>query len=145
MIFCPSCPESITFSDRTRVINTYQDFSEIAEAYLAADLCLGQLSDNERLSRTIPHKAFESAYFAKPYLTARQDGILEIFDEGQEILCFEPNSSEDLSKKIIEVISDESLKSIGKRMHERYDTFYSQNKLTQNLLEILIELSKSTK
>lgn len=145
LIFSPQCPDSIVFSKRSRVFSDFQDFQTIVEGYKKADLCLGQLSDNERLSRTIPHKAFESAYFAKPYLTARQDGILEVFDEGQEILCFEPNSSEDLSKKIIEVIGDESLKSIGKRMHKRYDTFYSQNKLTQNLLEILIESSKSAK
>jgi glycosyltransferase involved in cell wall biosynthesis len=52
---------------------------EMRELYRFCDVALGQISENERLNYTIPHKAFEAGYFAKTYITPRVGGIAEIY------------------------------------------------------------------
>jgi glycosyltransferase involved in cell wall biosynthesis len=98
------------FSSRTRVIEDYFTSKGELAGYLAqADLSLGQLSNHKRLRRTIPHKAYESAFLGVPYLTARNKGILEIFNEDVEVFCFIPGSAEDLAKKISYLSVNKSL------------------------------------
>ncbi len=66
-------------------------------------LSLGQLSNHDRLNRTIPHKAFESIAMKIPYLTARNKGILELLKENETCFCCNPADAEDLAQKILEL------------------------------------------
>lgn len=66
-------------------------------------LSLGQLSDHERLTRTIPHKTFESIAMRIPYLTARNKGILELLKENETCFCCNPADAQDLARKILEI------------------------------------------
>jgi glycosyltransferase involved in cell wall biosynthesis len=72
-------------------------------------LSLGQLSDHERLGRTIPHKAFESIAMKLPYLTARNKAVLELLTEKEMCFCGNPADAQDLAKKILEIKNNQSL------------------------------------
>jgi len=47
---------------------------------------LGQMSTNERLERTIPHKAFESMLLQIPFMTSDVAGVRELFDDKSAVL-----------------------------------------------------------
>lgn len=138
-IFSPGIPTSLNFSRNTFVFNNYIDSKQkFAKIYLSANLTLGQLSSHRRLDRTIPHKAYESALFSKPYLTSRTNGILEVFAENREVLCFQPANPMDLANKIKSFFSDAcNFKKIGIGMHDKYILELSQSKLALRLLDLM--------
>jgi glycosyltransferase involved in cell wall biosynthesis len=127
------------FSSRTRVINEYfTSKGELAGFLAQADLSLGQLSNHKRLRRTIPHKAYESAYLGVPYLTARNKGILEIFKEDEEVFCFDPGSAEDLAKKISFLsVNKGLLENSAGNIRFKYERELSQKLLGKKFLEEL--------
>jgi glycosyltransferase involved in cell wall biosynthesis len=127
------------FSDKTTVISSYFDSKKDIARYIAnSDLSLGQLSEHPRLSRTIPHKAFESAFLGVPYLSARNSGILEIFQENKEIYCFDPGSAEDLAAKIRFLKSErELLLESGRSIKEKYSRTLSQKVLSEEFMRMV--------
>lgn len=129
----------IKFSKKTKVINQFfESKNDIATIMANSDLSLGQLSGHSRLNRTIPHKAFESAYLGIPYLTARNIGILEIFNEDEEIFCFDPGSPEDLAKKIRFLNRHRDLlKKSSLAIQLKYRSALSQELMSRQLLSEL--------
>jgi glycosyltransferase involved in cell wall biosynthesis len=77
---------------------------------LECHLSLGQLADNPRLQRTIPHKAYESLALGLPYLTARAPGILELLIEGDTCVCFRPGNAKNLAAAIVRLRDDTRLR-----------------------------------
>ena len=138
-VFSPGLPENITFSSNTIVNRFYLNSkSDLAKVYNSAALTLGQLSDHKRLKRTIPHKAFESAFLSKPYLTARNFGINELFSETQEVECFNAGDPLDLALKIKFLLNQpDTLKFLANNMHTKYKSHCSQLKLSEHFLEIV--------
>lgn len=63
--------------------------AELRERMSESSLSLGQFEDNSRLSRTIPHKAFESFAMGIPYLSGDAPAIRELVIEG-ETGCLSP-------------------------------------------------------
>jgi len=59
---------------------------EMREIYEISDIVIGQVSNHPRLGYTIPHKAFEAAYFSKCYITAKSSGVGEIFDSNSAVM-----------------------------------------------------------
>jgi glycosyltransferase involved in cell wall biosynthesis len=138
-IVSPKIPNGIQFSCNTIVLDQFLNTKqELASIYLGSNLTLGQLSAHSRLSRTIPHKAFESAFFSKPYLSARTKGITELFLEGEEILCFKPNDAQDLANKIKDYFDKSyTYMKVGANMRRKYDSDLSQSKLAGLFLTII--------
>lgn len=66
---------------------------------------IGQVSNNERLERTIPHKAFESMLLRIPFLTGDAAGIREIFDDESAILV-QRGSETDMVEQIRKLKND---------------------------------------
>jgi glycosyltransferase involved in cell wall biosynthesis len=130
---------AMEFSGNTTIISSYFDSKQDIARHIAnSDLSLGQLSNHPRLSRTIPHKAFESAFLGVPYLSARNSGILEIFQENNEIFCFDPDSAEDLAAKIRLLKSERKLLwESAKRIKETYLNTLSQKVLAEEFLRII--------
>lgn len=138
-VYMPGIPKEIKFADNTIVRSEFLTKLEISKLLQKSDLSLGQLQNHKRLSRTIPHKAYESAYLSKPYLTARSKGILEIFEENREVLCFTAGDSSQLSETIIQCyIHRKKLPIIGKKMHIKYVHNYSQDKLANQFLNHIL-------
>lgn len=138
-VLSPGLPRNIKFGKNTVVIRNFiRSQRRLVSAYKAASLTLGQLSNHTRLERTIPHKAFESAYMSKPYLTARSNGILEIFNEGIEVLCFNPSDTKDLENKILDFFNDPGkFTYIGNNMRKQYDMKLNQAHLSSQLLKVV--------
>lgn len=134
-VFAPGIPSSISFPENVKVYTGQLTKAEIAYLLRNADLSLGQLSNNPRLARTIPHKAYESAFCGTPYLTARSSGVMEIFSEN-ELLTFDPGSASDLATQILRISKISDLrKNTGETMRRKYDETTSQDILTQRFLK----------
>jgi len=137
-IFSPGIPKNLDFSANTIVISNFLDSKQnLAKVYSEASLTLGQLSNHTRLRRTIPHKAYESAFLSKPYLSARTLGILELFTEDDDILCFNAGDANDLAKKIRTYFTNIcDHQRIGINMRKKYDLELSQSELASRFLQI---------
>ena len=138
-IFCPGLPTHIEFSKHTYVNRTYvQDQSDISAIYRSAQVTLGQMSEDRRLSRTIPHKAFESAYLSKPYITAGNSGIKELFVNNLEIICALAGDAQDLALKIRYLLDNpEAAKLVGENMNLKYHNVCSQKTLAKAFLKLV--------
>lgn len=137
-ILCPGLPMHIEFSKNTYVNRTYvQAQSEISAIYRSAQVTVGQMSGERRLSRTIPHKAFESAYLSKPYITAGNSGIKELFADQLEIICTRAGDAQDLALKIRYLLDNpRDAKLIGENMNLKYHTSCSQDILAKAFLKL---------
>jgi len=62
------------------VIRRFIPIGELIWLYKNSKIVLGQISRNRRLSRTLPHKVFEAAYFNKCYLTPPSLALNELLD-----------------------------------------------------------------
>jgi glycosyltransferase involved in cell wall biosynthesis len=138
-VFCPGLPPIIKFSSNTITITTVVETKhDLARVYNASALTIGQLSNHKRLKRTIPHKAYESAFLSNPYLSSSNLGINELFIENKEILCINANNALELALKIKDVINNPvALKSTGVKMNEKYNSICSQSLLSATFLEII--------
>jgi hypothetical protein len=136
-ILCPGLPMHIEFSKNTYVNRTYVHAqSEISAIYRSAQVTIGQMSGERRLSRTIPHKAFESAYLSKPYITAGNSGIKELFADQLEIIYTKADDAQDLAAKIGYLLDNPgAAKLMGDNMNLKYRNFCSQEILANAFLQ----------
>ena len=109
---------------------------EMVKFYSISDLCLGQISSNPRIERTIPHKAFEALYFSKCYLTLPSKPILELLPIASERASLKNPEPADLAKEIqrLSRITVE-VKEIGRLGNLRYKEVASQEVLGLQFLE----------
>jgi glycosyltransferase involved in cell wall biosynthesis len=109
--------------------------NDIARIQKASKLSLGQMASHERLNRTIPHKAYESAFLRSPYLTGRNPGILEIFSEKKEVFCFNPGDPQDLAVKIYETLENsKEREKVKNAMSVKYNLTLNQKILARQFL-----------
>ena len=86
-------------------------------------VALGQFANHERLKRTIPHKAFEALSLKLPYITARNEGVSEILQEGKHSLMVNPADPKDLAQKILLLKEDGTLReSLAKEAYILFST-----------------------
>ncbi len=138
-VFCPGLPINIDFSKSSFISRDILPRGRISKLQKSSTIILGQLAKHSRLDRTIPHKAFEAAFLAIPYLTAGNKGITELFTEGFEIECFSPGNSIALVDKIRNLISDhDKLNEMSALICERYQNICNQKMLSQNFLKIVL-------
>ncbi|MDP3792252.1 MAG: glycosyltransferase, partial [bacterium] len=83
------------------LIADYLSYEKLREVIQKCHLSLGQLSDHDRLTRTIPHKAYESLAMKLPYLTASNCGILELLTPDETCLTCNPADAKSLAEKIL--------------------------------------------
>ncbi|OGN01571.1 MAG: hypothetical protein A3I26_00510 [Candidatus Yanofskybacteria bacterium RIFCSPLOWO2_02_FULL_43_10] len=83
------------------LITDYVSYDTLRTTMQRCHLSLGQLSNHDRLSRTIPHKAYESLAMKLPYLTASNIGVLELLAPGETCLACSPADANSLAEKIL--------------------------------------------
>lgn len=116
-------------------------YSELVAIYQISDLAIGQISDFERVDWTIPHKAFEAAFFSIPYLSRKNNGLLE-FLNSESAIYLDEISVLSLAKKIQESLSDTSLLSTyAESIHDSYIRFASYTALSQQYKLALKQIS----
>ena len=115
---------------------------KMLEEMARADLSLGQLEDNPRLNRTIPHKAFESLSLGIPYLSGDAPAIREIIKEGETGFFTPLANPESLAQKI-KFLSQkpEILAEVSKNSKEMFYEHFTPEILAQNILDLLNEFS----
>ena len=104
-----------------------------------ASLALGQLEDNPRLSRTIPHKAFESFALGIPYLSGDTSAMREIAIEGETCFFVPLASPITLADKVLELSHTlELLHLVGAKAKENFTQHFSPRALAESLLGVVI-------
>ncbi len=76
-------------------------YDDLRKLMLQCHLSLGQLSDHTRLTRTTPHKVFESLAMRLPYLTAPSSGVMEILTPEKNCLLCNSADEKSLADKIL--------------------------------------------
>ena len=118
-------------------ITSYVD-RDLTTIYADADICIGQVSSHQRLEVTIPHKAFEAAFFSKVYISAKNSAIKE-FASDSEVFFLDVPNPESLSNAIIEIAADRELsKRLAINFNRKYHQVASQ-KLLGNQLDIWVK------
>ena len=113
--------------------------NELRRLMQECHLSLGQLSDHERLTRTIPHKAFESIVMKIPYLTARNEAVLELLTENQTCFCSNPADAQDLAYKILWVKNNYQVaQAIAENAYQLYQKKLAPKLLAKNVLNQII-------
>ena len=136
-VFCPGLPTDIVFSKNTFINRDMLSKDKIAKLQKTCAISLGQLAKHKRLSRTIPHKAFESAFLATPYLTANNRGIMELFTE-EEVMTFPPGDSFALAAAIKNLVEDrDKILAMSSCIERKYQNVASQIKLAQEFASII--------
>lgn len=123
------------------LITDFLSQEKLREIMQSCHLSLGQLSDHERLIRTIPHKAYESLVMKLPYLTAANSGILELLTVGETCITCEPANAVSLAEKIIWAKDNpKNLEIIAQNGYKLYQDKLKSHVLAKNLLDRTKEL-----
>ena len=120
-----------------RVLNLELNDEELFAEIEASHVMLGQLSNHPRLTRTIPHKFFEAAFFGIPYVTSTS-GIMKFFVTNRMVFGFEGGNPYSLIDVLNETLADSGeMKRRASLLSEWYLENASQKTLTNKLLEVL--------
>ncbi len=111
---------------------------EMRSLMLQCHISLGQFEDHERLSRTIPHKAFESLALGLTYITARAEAISEILNDKENVLFVNPADPKDLSEKILLLKDNLELREkIAKNGLELFRNKFTPKVLASEVLQLI--------
>jgi|LauGreSBDMM110SN_4_FD.fasta_scaffold00193_11 hypothetical protein len=130
--------EVINLPSNVLQISRYLSREELVWIYQHTSVVLGQFGNNNRLTRTTPHKFFEAAYFTKCYVTPRNIGLEGLADEKN--VCFTRTSqSTDIADTLCMLSQNKELRILRSRnLRDNYDLNWSQTKLSDALMEIIV-------
>lgn len=124
--------------DNLRVLDLELNDEELFLEIKSNQVMLGQLSNHPRLSRTIPHKFFEAAFFGIPYVTS-SSGIMEYFVKNDMVFGFEGGNPQSLVDVLNQTLSDvDEMNRRASLLNQWYQENASQRILAHKLLELLI-------
>jgi hypothetical protein len=112
---------------------------ELSEVYQISDVTLGQLSNHPRLRYTIPHKAFEAGFFAKPYITANSAGVRELYGSESVVLIDEVTGNS-LALEILKLKERRARLQLGTSIHASYQEKAAQKVINSRFEAFLEEL-----
>ena len=119
--------------------------SEMRYLYEISDIAIGQISNHPRLSYTIPHKAYEAAFFAKCYITVDTPSVREIFDK-ESVFFLDQTQPSSLKSAIKSLEASDIRLSHGRSIRARYEEKFSQYLISrsfdQQVIEFLTHQSK---
>jgi hypothetical protein len=119
------------------LVNRYISDGELEKCFDEADLVLGQLSDHERLEYTIPHKFFEAAFLAKPYLTSNV-GFMKVLADSNLVYTFSAGDSTDLAASVERIAKDRDVaRDVGVKLGDWYKKNASQKVLSEKFKQIV--------
>jgi hypothetical protein len=113
--------------------------SEMRYLYEISDIAIGQISNHPRLRYTIPHKAYEAAFFAKCYITLDTPSVREIFNK--ESVFFLDQTQPDSLKSAIKSLEDIEIRlSHSQRIRAEYEEKISQCLISRSFDQQVIEI-----
>jgi len=118
----------------------YLNYDELRCQMISCHVSLGQFEDHLRLKRTIPHKAFESLAMGLPYITGRNEGVMELLKDGETCLTINPADPAGLAGKIIELKNNPELaRKIGENGRKLFEDRLTAEKLAGEILGLMSE------
>lgn len=138
IVLCSNLPKGLAFGKSTKVISRRLSAREMKYLYETATLCVGQISNRPRLKHTIPHKAFEAAFFGKPYVSSDALAIREFLPRDNQCYYLNHASVASLEKAILEITSNTELqRNLSLNIQKRYNSVASQAILSLKFYEII--------
>jgi glycosyltransferase involved in cell wall biosynthesis len=103
-----------------------------------SDLALGIFGPSGKAARVIPHKVFQSSACSKPALTLKTPAILELYEDGKNIMLTNTNTPEEIAKKILEAYEDKNnFTEISKNAYSLFLNKMTPEKIVLPLVKIL--------
>lgn len=103
-----------------------------------ASLALGQFADNPRVSRTIPHKAFEALALGIPYLSGDARAIREIIIDSETGFFVPLKNPEALAQKVRELSNDPArLFHVAENAKRDFNRRFAPCPLARELMQII--------
>jgi hypothetical protein len=128
-------------SENSFILEGHQDSKTLAYLYRNSMAAIGQISDSKRIINTIPHKAYEAAYFSKPYIAMWNSAIFELFTR-EALFSLKYPTADNLAEimKQIHQFPDDA-KERGLLFGQEYQSRYRQVKLQKEFFEIISPLN----
>ncbi len=123
-------------SESNRIVVSGITVNEMKQIYEFADVAIGQVSEHTRLNYTIPHKAFEAGFFAKPYITTNSRGIRELYGPDSAVLMNQI-SANSLASEILRFMKPSTRIRLGASIHASYQEKASQKVINSRFENIL--------
>jgi glycosyltransferase involved in cell wall biosynthesis len=93
---------------------------------------------------TVPHKAFEAAYFGRPYMTRDASGIREFLKHEETAIFVDTETPEAVARILDRTLTDKNvLERTGNLAKIRYDQVARQEKLQNKFIAILRTVTRS--
>ncbi len=113
-----ACLSNVTFR------NTWHSITELAQAMVDADVCLGIFGTTPKASRVIPYKVFGALSLGRPVITRDSPAIQELLVDEESVLLCPPGNGLALATCIERFRNDTDLcirvSKEGKRSYEQY-------------------------
>lgn len=141
VILTNKTPKDVVFGKNVKIITNYLNELEISALYFGSIICIGQLSDNKRLLKTIPHKAFEAGFFGKPYVTIDTKSMRELYPNDNQVAYIQDFSEIESAKIIGELGNNEKLRKFySVNISRQYDCLAKQEILQDELNDVSIQI-----
>lgn len=115
--------------------------AELARREAECHVALGQFDRNERVDRTIPHKAFEALALGLPYVTGRAAGVSELFTDGKDCLMVARGDAEDLAAKLLRLKNEPALaRELGANARALYEEKLTPERLAGDIVSAILSL-----
>lgn len=116
--------------------------TEMRYLYEISDIAIGQISNHSRLRYTIPHKAYEAAFFAKCYITVDTPSVREIFDT--ESVFFLDQTQPGSLLTAIKLLENSDIRlSFSRHIKARYEEKLSQNLIRSSFDKQVIQVLRN--
>lgn len=124
--------------EKLEFINRHLSIEELRKNILECHVSLGQFENHERLSRTIPHKAFEAMAMKIAYITGDTEPSREVLEDKKTCLFVGLANAQDIANKILNLRDDVALRtSLEQNGYDLYQSKLTPKVLAKNLLEKL--------
>lgn len=135
VLISPNLPSELKFSCNVEIISKRLSDLEVAEHYRNSTISLGQLGDNHRTSRTIPHKFYESIFFEVPYLTRESAGIKELLPGNDQVIYFKNQTPAEFAMFISEHLANtQALNLRAEKAKAVYVSKFSQKQIVDKFI-----------
>ncbi len=123
-----------TFIDRV-------PYAELADYMSQADCCLGIFGENPRTLRVLTNKVVESIAVARPLITAENEPVKELLQNGESVLLVERANPEAIAQAILKLRDDERLRrQIGENGYKEFRKNCTLQVFSQRLNTIIQEM-----
>ena len=130
----------MNFSENTRVITRRLTVLELAKIYKISEVFIGQVSENRRLSHTIPHKAFEAGFFKKAYISIDKPAIRELYNFDDSVEYRNRFTREILLESILDLLDNPAkLRTREMLISESYQRLSNQDNLGKKFINLVLE------